>query len=261
MIIYKIVDSPQGLFCALFESFTLKEKPIAVYSKAFQPYFDCRVKQIDISLPNAERVRKGIIKSGGISLLNDALYVLRSDDELKETIVFNVLYKCLSARKNMLDNFSDPDILAFYDLKSKIANEAHLMLGFLRFSKTQNQIYYAEFRPSNDVLELICPHFKRRFKNEKFIIHDTKRNLMGAYNGKELIIFKSDYPITIHLDKEEIEFQNLWKNYFNSVNISGRKNLKQQDNYLPRRYRADMVEFFGNLNAPFFKGADDDFDD
>lgn len=250
MIAYKISNDPNGVFCAIFESFTAKEKPIEVFSGIFQPSFDCAVKVIENNPINSERVRKGIIKCGGISLLSALYYVLRSNDDLKETIVFNAAYKCLQKRKNLLDDYSDPDILAFYELKSKIGYEAHRLTGFIRFEKSVGGIWYAHFTPDNDVVDLIAPHFKNRFINERFILHDVTRNKITVYNGKELLTFLSDQPITVYLDKDEIEFQKLWQSYFNSVNIKERKNLKQQDNYLPRRYRKNMSEFLEEYRSP-----------
>lgn len=248
MIAYKLPDDDDAIFCALFESFTARERPYMVFKGAFQLSFDCRVKTISVIPKNVERVKKGIIKCGGISLLSTIYYALRSQDELKETIIFNAIYKCLSERKNLLDNFKDPDMLALFDLKSKIGNETHRMKGFIRFEKTASGIWYSHFSPDNNVVDLVAPHFKERFPKEKFIIHDTRRNIFSVYNGKDILTFKSDQPITIYLDKEEIEFQGLWQTYFNSVNIKERKNTRLQDNSLPRRYRVNMSEFLAPLD-------------
>lgn len=256
MIAYKIPKNDDAVFCALFESFTMKERPIAVFSGSFQPSFDCQVKNISYSKNNADRVRKGIIKCGGISLLSSLFYVMRSDDDLMETIVFNAAYKCLAARKNVTDDFKDPDMLAFFDLKNKIALEAHRMTGFVRFEKSQGGIWYSHIEPDNNIVDLIAPHFRGRFPNERFILHDIKRNILSAYNGKDLITLKSDKPITVYLDKEEIEFQGLWQTYFNHVAVMERKNPRLQANYLPHRYRRNMNEFLGRLDSEVASSPD-----
>lgn len=250
MIAYKISNDFDGIFCALFESFTMKEKPIAVFSGSFQPSFDCSVKVIESNPYLSERVKKGIVKCGGISLLSTLFYGLRSNDDLKETIVFNAAYKCLQKRKNILDDYSDTDILAFYELKSRISYEVHRLSGFIRFEKSASGIWYAHFSPDNDVVDLIAPHFKTRFCNERFVLHDVKRNKLTIYNGKELLTFTSDEPVYVYLDKDEIEFQKLWQSYFNSVTIKERKNLKMQNNCLPRRYRKNMIEFLEEYESP-----------
>lgn len=255
MIAYKIPPTPEGIYCALYESFTLNEIPVTVFSSAFQPSFDCIVKTIAVVTDNAGRVRKGLIKCGGISLLSALIYALRSSDELAETVVFNAARKCLDKRKNLLDDFSDTDMLSFYELKSKISYEAHRMLGFVRFEKSVGGIWYAHISPDNNITDLIAPHFAKRFSSEKFVIHDTKRNILSIYNGKKTITLKSDKPVTVCLDRDEITFQSLWRSYFDAVNIEERKNPIGQANFLPHRYRRNMTEFLNNFESEITSSA------
>lgn len=255
MIAYKISPTIEGIFCALFESFTIKEIPQIIFSGDFQPSFDCKIKTIKNIDENVLRVKKGIIKNGGISLLSAIFYVFRSSDELKETIIFNAARKCLSARKNLLDDYKDPDILAFYELKTKISFEAHRMLGFVRFEKSKGGVWYANISPDNNIVDLLAPHFNKRFPKEKFVLHDDKRHLLCICDGKNTMTFKSQEPITVYLDDDEVEFQNLWRVYFNSVSIKERKNQRLQDNYLPRRYRKRMTEFLDDVNNEILSQA------
>lgn len=248
MIAYKISPTIEGIFCALFESFTTQEIPQIIFSGNFQPSFDCKIKTIQNIDENVLRVKKGIIKNGGISLLSAIFYAFRSSDELKETIIFNAARKCLSARKNVLDDYKDPDILAFYELKTKISFEAHRMLGFVRFEKSKGGVWYANISPDNNIVDLLAPHFNKRFPKEKFVLHDDKRHLLCICDGKNTMTFKSQEPITVYLDDDEVEFQNLWRVYFNSVSIKERRNQKLQDDYLPRRYRKRMTEFLEDVN-------------
>uniref|UniRef100_UPI00125059F0 DUF4130 domain-containing protein n=1 Tax=Acinetobacter bereziniae TaxID=106648 RepID=UPI00125059F0 len=47
---------------------------------------------------------------------------------------------------------------------------------------------------------------------------------------------------SIELDDDEILYDQLWKDYFNSVNISARKNIKLLIQYVPKRYWRYMNE-------------------
>ena len=116
------------------------------------------------------------------------------------------------------------------------------MHGFLRFAECTGGLY-AHFSPDNDIVDLVAPHFAKRFSGEKFIIHDTKRNLLAVYDGKSLKTVLNESPVTVYLSTEEEQFRKLWKTYFDSVTIESRKNKRLQDNFLPRRYRKDMTEF------------------
>ena len=242
MIIYKTDGTKEGLLCCLYRSFTKKEDPVAVYSNDFQPSFDAVVIDVSTDEENAVRVRNGLIKCGGISLLSELFLPLRSFDETKETVIFSVAKRCLTERRNVLSDYADTNVLIHYDLTKKIRNEVHRMKGFMRFSQAEGGLY-AHFEPDNDIVDLVAPHFAKRFPGERFIIHDTKRNLLALYDGKDIKTIKIDRPVTVFLSEDEKEFRDLWKTYFSSVNIQSRNNKKAQDNYLPRRYRKNMTEF------------------
>lgn len=246
MIAYKFDGSRDGLLCCLFESFVKKEQPCALYADDFQLSIDTVIKIIETNEQNAERVRKGIIKCGGITLLSELFYALRSNDDRKYTVIFNVAYRCLKERRNVLEDFADENVLLHFELRRKISNEVHRMTGFLRFEELASLCIYAHFEPDNDIIDLVAPHFTKRLSNERFIIHDTKRNLLALYDGNRIQIIQNDRPVVAYLSENEAEFKKLWHTYFNSVSIKERKNPRLQDNYLPRRYRKNMSEFSDN---------------
>lgn len=243
MIAYKIPPGRDGILCALFESFTAKEKPVAVFCGHYQEAFDCRVKIIKVLPKNAERVRNGLLKCGGISLLSKLFYVLRSGEDIKESVIFNAAYACLAARKDLTENYADPNMLALYELSSKISFEAHRMKGFLRFQKTVSGVWYGHFTPDNNVIDLIAPHFQKRFPKERFVIHDLSRRLVTLYDGKSIVTAEAPENTTIFLGEDEVELQNLWRTYFDAVTLEGRDKRKIQDGFLPKRYRTNMDEF------------------
>ena len=242
MTVYKCDGTRDGILCCIFESFLKKEQPVAVYSNEFQPSFDMTIKTIETDAERTARVRKAIIKSGGISLLSQLFYPLRSFDETKETVIFKVAFRCVAEKRNVLTDYSDLSVIAFSDLTHKISYEIHRMHGFIRFRECVGGMY-AHFEPDNDIVDLVAPHFAKRFAGEKFILHDTRRNIMVAYDGKSLQTFVPEFPVSVYLTEDELVFDSLWKTYFNSVAIASRKNTRQQDNYLPRRYRKNMNEF------------------
>ena len=243
MTAYKTDGSFEALLCCIFRAFTKKEDPCIVFSKDFQPTFDTIVIDVNADPDIADRVAKGIIKHGSISLLSGFSYAMRSGDGLKETIIFKAIKKCLEAKKDVTENYADYDMLAYHDLKKRISFETHRLKGFLRFEECSGGGLYAHFSPDNDICDLLAPHFKARFPSEKFIIHDVKRNVIALYDGKDVKILRSKKPLTVYLDGNEADMRSLWKTYFSAVNIKERKNKKLQDNYLPTRYRKNMTEF------------------
>ena len=240
---YSFDGTFDGLLCCLYRAFTEKEEPFAVYSGDFQPSFDTQTVAVTTDETHAKRVAVGIIKNCSENLLRTACYAMRSGEGLKETVIFNALRKCLAAKRDLSADYADYDMLAFYDLKEKIGKEIHRLKGFVRFEETAGGELYSHISPDNDICDLLAPHFKNRFPNKKFALHDVRRNILVLSYGQNIRRLELSSPLTVYLSDEEKHFKSLWKTYFDSVNIAERKNTRQQDNYLPRRYRINMSEF------------------
>ncbi len=129
-----------------------------------------------------------------------------------------------------------------------VKREAHRLKGFIRFKTVNNDVLYSEFEPDNDVLELIIPHFKKRLKNEKWIIIDVKRKKGAFYNGNKVkIIDTSDINLNdVKGNLNEHNYQSLWKEFIKSINIKERKNLRCQRNFMPKKYWKYMNEVSDN---------------
>ena len=132
--------------------------------------------------------------------------------------------------------------MPFNTLVDKVWLERHRFTGFLRFEETKNGLLYAEYAPDNDITDLLAPHFIKRI-NLPFVICDVKRSRFAAWNGKELALFNADIPTNVLRSQFEKNVNDLWRGYFKATNVKERPHPKQQDGYLPRRYRKFMSEF------------------
>lgn len=124
----------------------------------------------------------------------------------------------------------------------KVNSEAHLMLGILRFELLENNIYYAPIQPDHNIITFIAPHFKQRFADQNWVIHDIKRNLAALYNTKSMIISYMDLADIPDRHADELKFQSLWKNYFKHIAIKSRINPKLQKQFIPKRYWKQLTE-------------------
>lgn len=241
MLCYKFDGTPNGMLCCLFESFTRKEMPYIVTSGEIQLTFDSEIRVIETNAKNAERVGAGIKKCGSITLLNRLFYLFRSADASRETVIFTVAHKCLEARRDVTNNYADPAVVVFSDLTHKISQEIHRMKGFIRFEESADGVWYAHFEPDNDVIDLVAPHFAARL-GTRFILHDVKRNRVAASDGKQIVTFYPSAPLTVYLSPKEVEMKELWRTYYDSVNVPERKNLKLMRSYMPVRYHKHLPE-------------------
>ncbi len=236
-MIYIIENNLNSLYSAIFIAYKEKHENVLVYTSYEQISMLEEIKKIKTETAKAQRVEnflKGILKSN----YHEINTAFRSGENDKNTVIFNYLCETVNAKKNISENFSNKSVLSFYETVNRVKREIHHLKGFIRFSKTEEGVYYAKFLPDNDVCDLVFPHFKNRFKSMPFILHDYKFDCLCAYNGSESkIIRKKISPLKV---KDDIN--SLFKTYYDSVNIKERQNVKTMRNFLPKRYHINMPE-------------------
>ena len=124
----------------------------------------------------------------------------------------------------------------------KVGMECHRMLGLLRFELLEGGIYYAKIQPDHNIISFISPHFKNRFADQNWIIHDTKRKIASLYNTKKMLLSYMDLSNIPELHADELKFQSLWKNYYKHIAIKNKINPKLQKNFMPKRYWKNLTE-------------------
>jgi probable DNA metabolism protein len=90
----------------------------------------------------------------------------------------------------------------------------------------------------------LAPHFSMRLSSENWIIHDVKREIAAIYNTKEWVIapLKQDEIPKESYNSNEF-YEQLWKEYFNTLAIKDRINPKLQARMMPKRYWKHLTEF------------------
>lgn len=188
----------------------------------------------------AERVRRKLNMLDASSL-NDIKLILRSCDPLKENVAFAYI-KLIIAHGGAVRNMqADPRVLEATDLISKVTTELHHMKGFLRFMENADGVLYAPYSPDNDITDMLSVHFAGRLGGLKYVIHDVKRKIAAMCDGEQIIMTRVENA-EIYLSEYEKYFEDLWKQYYKSVNILSRPHEKQMKGYMPVRYWKFMPE-------------------
>lgn len=145
---------------------------------------------------------------------------------------------------------SHPAVFAAQRAARKVSWEIDKLSGLLRFSVLGEgrDILYGPVTPDHDILALLGDHFADRYKEEAFILHDLRRGKALFYRPDTKTwaiapLQKAELPA---FSKEELQWQRLWKHYFDSIAIKERINPRCQRNFMPVRYWANMTEFRGN---------------
>lgn len=174
--------------------------------------------------------------------IHDLDFILRSGDPDKTETAFGY-FKLLAAKKRSVRGMLHEEaVRRADDCIRRVGLEIHRMHGFLRFLETESGALYAAFSPDHDIADLLVPHFRARLSSFPFVIHDVKRKKAAVWDGASRFIAPLDKADVI-ISADEYAWQNLWKRYYESVNIPSRERLKQMHGYLPVRYMKFMPEF------------------
>lgn len=203
----------------------------------------------ELLLPEKEETINYIIKNIGYDNFNMIFRLYLSVSKDKEILIF---YYCLySLKYKETTRFMCNNKWVNEALKQSlyVSRENHKFKGFTRFKKMNNEIYYAEINPTNNILLLLSNHFKARLKNEYWIIKDVNRNLYSLYDKKNFIIVSGDeFKINdFNLSDDEAKFLSLWKEFYNTVGIKERKNDRCRKNFMPKKYWKYIMEVSDEL--------------
>jgi probable DNA metabolism protein len=194
----------------------------------------------------ANRVWNGLRKKLSTSWLHDTYKAFLSEQPEMYQHIFDFIRYIFDNPQGAEENFGNPVVLAVAQMSRKVHREKHRMEAFIRFQETSDKIFYAHIEPDYNVLLLISDHFRKRYADQKWIIYDLKRKYGLYYDLEKVEEITFDFsqqmspalnalPANI-LDKKEELYSILWKDYFRSVNIPARKNMKLHIQHVPRRY-------------------------
>lgn len=239
--VYVTDGSESAFYAAVFASW--KEKDAVLTSqKERQSEIGEAVIALTAQTEGAEEAERRIKKALHAAdryAERDIERVLLSGDKRKEEIATAYIREIFRQNAPVRSCEQLPCVRDVLDICRKTAREIDRLKGFLRFQETTNGVYYAACAPDNDVAYDLAQHFAARM-NAPFVIHDVKRAYALCYDGslKKIEAAKA----TVQVSQREEFFAALWKSYYRNVAIRARKNKKQQDAYMPCRYRKFMDE-------------------
>lgn len=247
---YLYDGSFEGLLTCIYYHYYQEPATGICPQEYYQPTFmtDHTVVTTDPDL--AARVYAGIenkISSDSLDLVYDTFLSSTPD---KDNLILNYLRLGFRMGSKVDLYHTHPAVYPLHKAARQVTREVHRYLGLLRFADT-GRFLYAALSPDHHILPLIADHFADRLANERWIIHDQKRQLAVVYDGpnrnsstqRGWYLTNFPYHMDSSLPKEERYFQELWQLYFYEISIESRCNPRLQSNFVPLRYRRHLVEF------------------
>ncbi len=241
----------EGLLTIVFDSYNLKIIPDKIVSSmSFQSALFGENYKVVRDINKAERVWKGLLANLSEEGCQRIYKAHLSESEEADMIIYKHIMNIFSKNYNIEMDYRDELVIGIKNLSMKVTREACRMIEFVRFQKTADNIYFSPISPDYNVLPLIGKHFQNRFNDQQWVIYDVKRKYGLFYDLKKVseITFANKYFGTqgkiedAVLSDDEKQFQGLWKEYFNAINIKERKNLRQQMRFMQKKYRKFLTE-------------------
>lgn len=243
-MLYYIYDgSFDGLLTAIYDAYYEKNNPAQIIpSNIFIDNFFIEKSAIQTDEIKSRKVHEAIIHKISREALTNIMYAYLSEDENAGIYILEYLRFGFKVGSVVDSYLADDRVHNIHRLVTKVTREKHLLLGLLRFRLLQNNIYYAPIEPHYNIACLMGEHFADRMADQKFVIHDVKRNYGVFYDGIKWFMSPIEINKGIKFHESEAFYQELWKQYFESITIKDRLNPKLQSNFMPKRYWKYLVE-------------------
>ena len=152
------------------------------------------------------------------AILNAILSIVpaKKNDLDKADAIYHTLVLGLNtaAGARAIHDLSNPYVHRLFTLSRATANEAHHLLGFLRFSELENGVLFSTIHPKNNALPILAEHFTDRLPQENFMIYDENRQLAAVHAaGKNFMLVDAsgiDQDLLKRTSEKESAYQKLW---------------------------------------------------
>lgn len=256
MASYCFDGSMTGLLSCVFRAFEFKEFNVIVTAnpQAQTGLFDefIRVASND---QHGQRVWQGLKQKVSSSSLRAFYYTFLSEQEAAFQTLFDFAVYVFQNQRPVDKDYGHAAVIGMSQWAKQVGREKHRMEAFVRFKKAKDGLFLSLVRPDFNVLPIISRHFQERYQDQSWLIYDEQRNYGIYYDLRQMhqvemnaeiidpqIRIGHSQSFSIELDDQELLYDQLWKDYFNSVNIQARKNMKLHIQYVPKRYWRYMNE-------------------
>ncbi|MET0241916.1 MAG: TIGR03915 family putative DNA repair protein [Flavitalea sp.] len=194
------------------------------------------------------RVLKGLSERVSRAGLKKLYQAFLSEEKNIENVLLQFVQYTFSSKVTVEYDYGNASVLKVQQMAKTVHREKHRMEAFVRFQLTKDNLFYSIVQPDFNVLPLIRTHFKDRYADQRWLIYDARRRYGIYYDLHEVTEITIDFSESLNTDggsvydENEEMYQQLWQQYFSSVNIKSRKNTKLHIQHMPKRYWKYLTE-------------------
>lgn len=245
-VIYTYDGTFEGLLCCVFESYKRKEIPLYIHTREDPQYPLLEEIWIDTIKEKHERVYHSFLNKFSDPIIEFIKDCFLTCLENKEILMLQFIRLTYQHGNRILNMLTDDTVNTLTKAVRFLQMESHKLKGFVRFTE-HNSVLTSVIEPKNYVLPLMSPHFCNRFHNENFMIYDETHHVALVHSREKEGIVPIDEFVLPDTSEEELQIQDLWKNFYNAIAIKERFNPKCQMSLVPKRYWKNIIELENNL--------------
>jgi len=240
----------EGLLTVVFEIYERKLQQVRLHKDEWRngALFE-EVLTIVTDQPKVRRVLNGLKERLSPDGLKRLYITHLAEMQDSDNTLLGYIRHVFDSEINIEEDYGNKYVLRLSELTKMIGRERHRMEAFIRFQKLSDGTFYAAIEPNFNVLPLLIKHFRDRYADQKWLIYDLKRKYGIYYDLDKVEYIEMEFSAdvgnnklpSIYFEDEQL-YQHLWKNYFNSVNIPSRKNMKLHLRHIPKRYWKHLTE-------------------
>lgn len=252
-LIYLHDGSFAGFLCCVFESFVRREAPLDIVCRE-----DCQTGLYAVREIESDRERAGrVFRSIGERMGEEARQLVQRaflfGEEGRDLWLYRFLCRGYRYGPAVCDMLGDEAVSRVQKMALSVSNEAHLLLGFVRFAEYDGALL-SQISPKHFVLPVLREHFCDRYPEETFMIHDKTHQMALIYRPhRAKIVSVKALELPPDTPQEQL-YRQLWRGYHQSATIAARVNPRCQRGNMPKRFWGEMCEM-ADRSAPSLEGA------
>jgi probable DNA metabolism protein len=270
MTVFRYDRSFEGLLTTVFDGYARRTFPDALIAEGEpEPMFATEVHAVVTDADKAARVWASLRRRLSGDVCNMLTMGWLSEEPGVDMMLARYMRRVFDAPKKGRDGSSggvetdlgDPDILRVKQLAQKVSREREHIVQFTRFQKGRAERpategdptgaeWFAPVSPRYNVLPLAVGYFADRFRDQRWLLYDIRRHYGYYYDLKEVteVVMEDDTHLTggaldgDMLADDERMFQDMWRDYIDSMAIRERINPRLRRQHMPKRFWPLLTE-------------------
>lgn len=254
MIVYSCINEWYAMLTCIYEAWSSKNgyKNIRLELEPIEQYtlFD-EYHHVDADIDKAESVIQAVNKKISPYFYNKMAYCSMAYEKDVLDNIFHMMILGFTYGTETLNMFHFRDVMRNREISTRLGREICKFKEIIRFHEIENSVYVAHVEPKSKLVVALGPAIEDRMPSEHWMIIDDIHREAVIHPKNEPFYLKqlSDLEFTrlLETEKENDNYTDLWKVFFDSIAIEERTNKRCQDNLMPIWTRKHAIEFYHEI--------------